>query len=69
MMKRVLPAALAWVALNHAALTRFWFEGESLMLDEVQAFVADLDLQEVPAFRASIPSMTFDRTPLEELIL
>lgn len=37
--------------------------------DQPGVIVADLDLQEVPAFRASIPSMTFDRTPLEELIL
>lgn len=37
--------------------------------DEPGVIVADLDLQQVPAFRASIPSMMFDRTPLEELTL
>lgn len=34
--------------------------------DEPGVIVADLDLQQVPAFRASIPSMMFDRTLLEE---
>lgn len=37
--------------------------------DEPGVILADLDLQQVPTFRASIPSMTFDRTPLEELTL
>lgn len=36
--------------------------------EEAGVIVADLDLRQVPDFRMSIPSMTFDRTPLEEVI-
>ncbi|MFN9250376.1 MAG: hypothetical protein ACK58O_04710, partial [Brevundimonas sp.] len=34
----IAPQALAWVALNHEALTTFWFEGESLDIAEVAEF-------------------------------
>ena len=34
----VAPKAIEWVALNHEALTTFWFEGESWMDDQVTAF-------------------------------
>ena len=41
-LNRLVPKALAkgrdWVALNHEALTTFWFEGESWMDDRVPAF-------------------------------
>lgn len=37
--------------------------------DEPGVIFADLDLKLVRAFRAAIPSMMFDRTPLEEVIL
>jgi hypothetical protein len=36
------PLVLKWVALNHEALNRFWWTGNDLMHDEVQAFIADL---------------------------
>lgn len=35
---RLAPKALEWVALNHEALTTFWFEGESWMDDQVTEF-------------------------------
>lgn len=35
---RITPKALEWVALNHAALTTFWFEGESLDIADVADF-------------------------------
>ena len=37
-LKRLAPKALEWVALNHEALTTFWFEGEGWMDDQVTAF-------------------------------
>jgi len=37
-LKRITPKALEWVALNHQALTTFWFEGESWVIDDVAAF-------------------------------
>lgn len=37
-LNRIAPKALEWVALNHEALTTFWFEGESWMDDQVTAF-------------------------------
>lgn len=39
---RIAPQALAWLALNHEALTTFWFEGESLCVDELLAFCRSL---------------------------
>ncbi len=35
---RLAPKALEWVALNHEALTTFWFEGEGWMDDQFTAF-------------------------------
>lgn len=35
---RITPKALEWVALNHEALTTFWFEGESWNLPDVADF-------------------------------
>lgn len=35
---RIAPKALEWVALNHEALTTFWFEGEGWMDDRVTTF-------------------------------
>lgn len=35
---RIAPQALTWVALNHEALTTFWFEGESLDIADVAEF-------------------------------
>ena len=37
-LNRIAPKALEWVALNHEALTTFWFEGEGWMDDRVTAF-------------------------------
>lgn len=37
-LNRIAPKAIEWVALNHAALTTFWFEGESLPIDDVADF-------------------------------
>ena len=37
-LKRIVPKALEWVALNHEALTRFWFEGEALDIQDVADF-------------------------------
>lgn len=36
--KRIAPRALEWVALNHKPLTNFWFEGESLNIQDVADF-------------------------------
>ncbi len=41
-LNRIAPKALEWVALNHEALTTFWFEGEAWMDDQVTAFKRDL---------------------------
>jgi len=41
-LNRIAPKALEWVALNHEALTTFWFEGESWMDDQVTAFKQEL---------------------------
>lgn len=35
---RIAPAALQWVALNHEALTTFWFEGDDLNIADVADF-------------------------------
>ena len=35
---RIAPKALEWVALNHADLTKFWFEGEDLDIEDVADF-------------------------------
>ncbi|KQW86584.1 hypothetical protein [Brevundimonas sp. Root1279] len=35
---RIAPKALEWVALNHAALTSFWFEGETMNISDVADF-------------------------------
>ena len=37
-LKRIAPKALEWVALNHEALTSFWFEGQDLMIQDVADF-------------------------------
>ena len=37
-LKRIAPKAIEWVALNHEALTTFWFEGESLDIADVADF-------------------------------
>lgn len=37
-LKRIAPKALEWVALNHQALTTFWFDGESWPIDRVAEF-------------------------------
>ncbi|MDZ4362493.1 hypothetical protein [Brevundimonas sp.] len=37
-LKRIAPKALAWVTLNHEALTRFWFEGDDMDIADVAAF-------------------------------
>ncbi len=39
---RLAPLVIEWVRLNHLALARFWWDGNDLMHDEVQAFIADL---------------------------
>lgn len=39
---RAAPLVMEWVALNHEALNRFWWGGNDLMNDEVQAFIAGL---------------------------
>jgi hypothetical protein len=41
-MARMAPVVIAWVAANHTALTRFWWEGPDWMHPEVQAFIAGL---------------------------
>ena len=42
---RVATAALEWVALNHEALTAFWFDGD------------DLDISDVADFRRSLKKL------------
>lgn len=37
-LNRIAPQAIAWVALNHEALTTFWFEGENLDIADVADF-------------------------------
>jgi hypothetical protein len=37
-MNRVAPAVIEWVKLNREALQKFWHEGETWTLDEVNAF-------------------------------
>jgi hypothetical protein len=35
---QMVPAVIAWVKLNHAELARFWSEGETWTVDEVDGF-------------------------------
>ncbi|CAL1689996.1 hypothetical protein MMB232_00116 [Brevundimonas subvibrioides] len=37
-LNRLAPQVIAWVALNHEALTTFWFEGEDLDIADVADF-------------------------------
>lgn len=37
------PKVIAWVERNHAALNRFWWQGNDLMNEEVQAFISGLE--------------------------
>jgi len=37
-LNRIAPQAIAWVTINHEALTTFWFEGESLDIADVAEF-------------------------------
>ncbi len=39
---RMAPLVMEWVGLNQEALSRFWWAGNDLMNDQVQAFIADL---------------------------
>jgi hypothetical protein len=41
-LNRTAPKALEWVALNHEALTRFWFEGETMLIGDVSEFARSL---------------------------
>lgn len=41
-LSRLAPKALEWVALNHEALTTFWFEGEGLAIADVADFARSL---------------------------
>lgn len=41
-LNRIAPQALAWVAMNHEALTTFWFEGETLDIADVLDFSRSL---------------------------
>ena len=41
-LNRIAPKALEWVALNHEALTRFWFEGETMLIADVSEFARSL---------------------------
>jgi hypothetical protein len=41
-LNRIAPKALEWVALNHEALTRFWFEGETMLITDVSEFARGL---------------------------
>ncbi|MDP3802262.1 MAG: hypothetical protein Q8Q71_08760 [Brevundimonas sp.] len=41
-LNRIAPKALEWVALNHEALTRFWFEGETMLIADVSDFARGL---------------------------
>jgi hypothetical protein len=36
---RFSPAVIEWVALNHVALTRFWWDGPDWVNTEVQTFI------------------------------
>lgn len=39
----IAPRVIAWVERNHAALNRFWWQGNDLMNEEVQAFIRTLE--------------------------
>ncbi len=39
---RIAPKALEWVALNHVALTTFWFDGEGTAIADVADFARTL---------------------------
>jgi hypothetical protein len=39
---RLAPIVMEWVEANHKALNRFWWAGNDLMNDQVQAFIAGL---------------------------
>ncbi len=41
-LNRIAPKALEWVALNHEALTQFWFEGEEMNIADVSDFAGTL---------------------------
>ena len=41
-LKRMAPAVLEWVRINHEALARFWWEGRHWTDEEVTAFKAAL---------------------------
>lgn len=41
-LNRIAPKALEWVALNHEALTNFWFEGDSMAITDVSEFARSL---------------------------
>lgn len=41
-LRRMAPVVIAWVAANHEALARFWWDGSDWMAGEVQAFIAGL---------------------------
>ena len=41
-LNRIAPKALEWVSLNHEALTRFWFEGETMLIADVSEFARSL---------------------------
>lgn len=41
--RRAYPAVARWTALNHAALLRFWNEGDAWTSREVSAFLAGLE--------------------------
>lgn len=41
-MNRMAPAVLEWVALNHEALSSFWWEGKYWTFEDVGDFVAGL---------------------------
>ena len=40
---RLAPLVMQWVELNQEALNRFWWSGNELMNEEVQAFIAQLE--------------------------
>ena len=39
---RLAPLVIEWVKINQEALNRFWWTGNDLMNDEVQAFIRQL---------------------------
>lgn len=39
---RMAPPVIAWVAVNHEALSRFWWDGPDWMDDQVRAFIDGL---------------------------